>query len=324
MPKYSLVIGVYPTTPTTAQDFRTNYLDGLSITAYAVTFADPNPAAPTSTAIGTATHKPGPNNRIHQLVESGSKQAAAAAVIKIPQAIADQFVEPAADPYVTPADPLLNVVLEVSRNGERLFNESVNYGVGVWTGTGALKSLAGVTVGLYLGLTAEGTVAAGSPFLALPSDGSPPSYEALSAAIERIVDADPGAGGGYDPENLSEAECMHIAREIVSNRIVNPLPAPVPTNGPPPNLGALFTVTANDPEPEPAAREQFLGSLEGYYARLTGEATQLAGFIYAWSAAQRCTTQAQGAPEVGFTFPLRLATAASGGQIAQATVALRN
>jgi hypothetical protein len=324
MANYSLVIGVYPTTPTTAKNFRTNYLDGLSIKAYAVTFTDPDPAAPTSTVIGTAVHKTGPNNRIYQLLESGKKQAAAAAVIKIPAGIVSQFVEPAADPYVTSADPLLNVVLEVSRNGEPLFNDSVNYDVGVWTGTGALKSLAGVTVGLYLGLTAEGTVAVGSPYLALPADGSPPSYKDLSTAIERVVEADPGAGAGYDPENLTEAECMHIAREIIGNRIVNPLPTPLPKGGPPPDLGALFTATNNNAEPEPAARGQFLGSLEGYYARLTGEATKLAGYIYAWSAAQQCATKVQGAPEVGFTFPLRLASAAGNGQVAEATVALHN
>jgi hypothetical protein len=319
MPTYAIVIGIYPTTPTSGPDFTLNYLTGLSITAYQVDFEHPDPAAsvePPGNLIGTATY---PNN-IYQLIDPSplaEPTAAAGAVIDIPAAMADQFVDPAGDQYTTPTNPLINVVLSVERNGTAIADNSVNYDVNVWEDTGLpIDSLDGVTVGLYLGLGPAGTELGNVPYLQLTPGGGPPSYTDLNTVINEIIIADPGAAGPYDPANLTAPQCLHLAREIVSNRTANPLPAPSP------DLGSIYTGSPGDGNDQ--HRQQFSSALQAYYASLDSQATTLAQYIAAWSAAQNCAAATTGATSAGFTFPVRLTSTPSAGQAAQATVILHN
>jgi hypothetical protein len=179
-----------------------------------------------------------------------------------------------------------------------------------------IDSLAGIPVALYLGLGPAGTELGNQPYLQLPADGSPPPYAQLSTVIADIVQADPGSAGGYDPANLTSAQCLHLAREIVSNRTANPLPVPDP------DLGALYTQESGDPNQQ--HREQFSSALQSFFATLNAQATRLAGYIAAWSSAQNCAAATASATSAGFTFPVRLTSVPGAGQFAQATVILHN
>lgn len=322
MATYAIVLGIYPTSPQISQfDFKTHYLTGLTVTAYEVDFASPSPVAslqPAGNKIGSA-HYP---SKIYQLDTEVSglpkKAAAAAAVIKIPAAMASKFVDPAGDPYTTPANPLINVVLKVTRGGKSIADDSVNYDVNVAVEPIAtpITSLDGIPVALYLGLGPAGTELGNKPYLQLPQNGNPPGYKELSKLIRDITKADPGAAGPYDPANLTSDQCLHLARELVSNRTVNPLPVPSP------DLGALYTKESGDPNSK--NREQFNSALQGFYASLNAEAMRLATYIAAWSAAQNCAAQTKNVSSASFTFPVRSTSTPQAGQIAQATVTLHN
>jgi hypothetical protein len=323
MPVYSIVIGIYPTSAQTASgDFTTNYLTGLSVSAYEVDFAFPNPVAalePAGNLIGTASY-PGSIYQLDTEINGlSSPAAAAAAVIDIPVALVSQFVDPAGDSYTTPANPLINVVLSVQRNGVAIADNSINYDCNVATDlTTPIDSLTeppDIPVALYLGLGPAGTELGNQPYLQLSSRGAP-SYDQLSTVIAQIVKADPGAMGGYDPANLTSPQCLHLAREIVSNRTANPLPVPSP------DLGALYTQETSDPNQQ--NRDQFAGALQSFYATLDAQATRLAAYIAVWSSAQNCAAATASATSAGFTFPVRLTSAPGAGQIAQATVILHN
>jgi hypothetical protein len=322
MPTYALVIGVYPTTPQTdPTDFVLNYLTGLTITAFEVDFASPSPSAalqPPANQIGTATY---PGSIFQLETEIGglpAPAAAGAALIDIPAALAGQFIDPAGDAFTTPANPLINVVLSVQRNGIAIADDSVNYDVNVATEPiiVPITSLSDLPVALYLGLGPGGTELGSQPYLQLPADGSPPSYTDLDTAIGQIIQADPGSAGSYDPAALTSAQCLNLARELVSNRTANPLPVPSP------DLGALYTAESGDPNSQ--QREQFDSALQTFYATLNAQATRLASYIAAWSSAQYCAAATASATSAGLTFPVRLTSAPGAGQIAQATVILQN
>jgi hypothetical protein len=320
MPTYAIVIGIYPTTPqTAAADFLANYLTGLTITAYEVDFVSPNPVAslqPAGNEIGSASY-PASIYQLETLVGvSLEPAAAAAAVIDIPAAMATQFIDPAGDPYTTTANPLINVVLSVARGGVSIADNSINYDVNVATEPiTPLSSLNGIPVALYLGLGPAGTELGNQPYLQLPQNGAP-SYDQLTTVISEIIEADPGTAGPYDPQNLTVPQCLHLAREIVSNRTANPLPIPSP------DLGALYTDESGDPNSQ--SREQFQSALQSFYSTLNAQATTLAGYIAAWSAAQNCGATTANVANVGFTFPVRLTSQPGAGQAAQATVILQD
>ncbi len=321
MPTYAIVIGIYPTTPqTTAADFVANYLTGLSVTAYEVDFVSPNPVAslqPPGNEIGSASY-PASIYLLQTLIGlTLQPAAAAAAVIDIPAAMASQFVDPAGDPYTTPANPLINVVLSVSRGGVSIADDSINYDVNVATDPVVpLSSLDGIPVALYLGLGPAGTELGNQPYLQLPQNGPPP-YDQLSTVIGEIIQADPGTSGPpYDPLNLTAPQCLHLAREIVSNRTANPLPVPSP------DIGALYTQESGDPNAQ--NREQFSSALQSFYSTLNAQATTLASYIAAWSAAQNCAAATTSAANAGITFPVRLTSSAGPGQAAEATVILQD
>ena len=313
----SLVIGLYPTAPMDGLSFEP-YLHKLSITAYAVDFDDPTTiTALPHPLIGTAIHTKTSSNRIFQLkvkINNVSRRAAAgAAVIELPPAIEAKFLSP---------QSLINVILDVKRDGAQLVSNSVNYDVQVEPTANLklpLKSLAGITVGLYLQLpnpAFDGSINA----LALPADGGPPPWAQLDAAVKAILAEDPATS--VDIANLSANECMHIARELVSNHSGRPLPQPLAEGSP--ELEALYTVGATNSSDPESEIMQFESALTAYYSQLTGEAARMAGFVYAWSAAHKCRDLSKSAPNAALDLPVRLATSAGAGQQAMATVILGN
>jgi hypothetical protein len=317
---YAIVIGIYPTTPQTAAvDFVVNYLTGLTVTAYEVDFASPSPVAslqPAGNEIGSASFPASIYQLETEIGVTMQPAAAAAAVIDIPAAMATQFIDPAGDPYTTPANPLINVVLSVSRGGVSIADDSINYDVNVATEPIApITTLDGIPVALYLGLGPAGTELGNQPYLQLSQNGPPP-YDQLTTVIGEIIEADPGTAGSYDPQNLTAPQCLHLAREIVSNRTANPLPVPSP------DLGALYTQEGGDPNSQ--NREQFNAALQSFYSTLNAQATTLAAYIAAWSAAQNCGAATASVANAGITFPVRLTSTPGTGQAAQATVILQD
>jgi hypothetical protein len=67
-------------------------------------------------------------------------------------------------------------------------------------------------------------------------------------------------------------------------------------------------------------RAKFQGALLGYYNQLSYDATRMAGYIYAWSAAQKCQQLSKAAANAAMSLPVRLKTTNSAGQQAKATL----
>lgn len=316
----SLVIGLYPVTPTDAATFTT-YLAGLSIDAFQVDFDHPaTVAAPPNINIGSATYNNGAT-QIFQLTDGGILQAAGAAVIDLPATIDPKFLTP---------QTLVNVVLQVTRGGVTLVDNDLNYDVqvdstvtaaGVVAPPGPVTSLVNINVGLYLALPDPGLPAG---YLGVPPAGGIPSYAQLTSAVTAILAEDPAAA--VNTAQLTAQESLHIAREMVANRTVIALPEPVVTSGPNknnPDLGALYTL------PVPAAitsadsdRRQFEGALTSFYSEVSTDATTMAGYVYAWSAAQQCEVLSAAATTAAMTFPLLPPPTADLSQVPEATLLL--
>jgi hypothetical protein len=309
----SLVIGLYPVTPTDPATFTT-YLTGLSITAYQVDFNNPaTVAAPPHIDIGSAAYTTG-NTEIFQL----AARAAGAAVIDLPGTIDPKFLTP---------QTLVNVVLRVTRGGVTLFDNDLNYDVLVDSTVtsagpvGLLGTLANITVGLYLSLPDPGLPAG---YLGVPPAGGTPTYAQLTSAVTAILAEDPAAP--VNTAQLTAQDSLHIAREIVANRTVNPLPQPLVSTGPnahQPDLGALYTspplatVTSSDSD-----RRGFEGALASFYSQVSTDATAMAGYVYAWSAAQQCEQWSSAATTGAMTFPLLPPPTVDISQVPEATLIL--
>src|SRR6185312_1903715 len=187
----------------------------------------------------------------------------------------------------TAPQSLVNVVLSVTRNGRKLREDSLDYDVQLW-GTSGTPYAVPVTA----------------------ADGIAPDFTDLATAVNAILAEDPT--GKANPTDLTAPQCLHIARELVANRYADPLPTPSS------QVMTLYTTGSDD------ERRHFESALQAYYARLEAEATRLAGYIYAWSAALACQALTEAAPQAALTFPVRVTSAPGVGQAAQATVIVHN
>jgi hypothetical protein len=319
----ALVIGLYPTAPTDGSTFE-KYLEGLTVTAYDLDFDDPTPVSAMSAQppnlIGEAKYDPGhSDNSIFQLsIEEPQNiylpAAAAEAVIELPASIDPKFVSP---------QSLVNVVLDIARNGASLVDHSMNYDVQVFATPTVDQNTRLTQASLYLALP-DPQFDSGD-YLIPPSDGTPTPYQILDKAVRAILAEDPG-GSLPDVTNLTPNDCLHIARELVSNRTARPLPAPLvgtSNGGGTPDLAQLYT-SAPIGSGTDMDRLKFEGALGGYYNQLDGDAARMAGFVYAWSAAQKCQQLSNAALNAAITLPVRLKTASTAGQQTEATLILGN
>jgi hypothetical protein len=197
-----LVIRLHPVEPITGADF-TSYLNGLSITAHEVSFADP---AGTGPAFGTAAYiaptlppSPSPdpspvpnlNTRITQhfgikpipLSTNFEREffAVATAVIQIPD-------PPAGGEYRT-----ADVRLEIKRGTNTIVHKQIYYNVSVAPAPippnpNVFPALQPIS--LHLALSSPGQV---SPVVVVPEDGTAPHFADLRTAVEKVLNADPAA-----------------------------------------------------------------------------------------------------------------------------------
>jgi hypothetical protein len=317
----ALAIYLYPSTPKkTAVDFATfaaEYLKGVEITAFEVSFNHPNPtpppapppAIPPGEEIGSAKYDPANplTNRIRQQV---FVKTVGLVTTPVPAAVAVAIVDVPAGLDHPPGAPIyINVVLQVERNGTRIADHSLNYDVTTVTYPGpALPPPIAIPLpgpyyddlalfpvpSLYLALPIDPSLA-GLPGIDLAADGTPPAFGDLEKEVKDVLAQDPG--GAPDLAALTAAQCLHIARELVSNRAYDPLPQPSK------NFGDLYTAAplgdASDDD-----RSKFETSLLAYYSTLDAKSARLAQYIFALSAAFACSKRTSVATSAGLKFPV--------------------
>lgn len=288
MPKY-IVIRHHPPVQTTGTDFE-KYLTNLVITAYEKSFGNVK-----GDQIGQAAYLPADpvRNRIVQsftllppppLPPPKVLYPVATAIIEVPSGRAEFMTS--------------DIVLKIERDGRTIIDNRSHYNVLV-TADRALPTAAQyqtlAPVSIFVTLPEPGReLGAGDAYVDLPADGTPPSFADLKAAIEKVLAKDPG--GMTDISKLTPAQARHIASEIQWNRVMDPPPDP------PRSLEELYTKpTTTDVDMD---RLLFESKLTAYYAMHSANAEQLAGYVYAVSAAIAGEQISKAAPRVGFHFPV--------------------
>ena len=188
-------------------------------------------AAPPHIDIGSATCTGGATE-IFQLVDGVNPQAAGAAVIDLPGTIDPKFLTP---------QTLVNVALHVTRGGVTLIDNDLNYDVQV-DSDGHCGARGVADRGQRWPVPGASRPRPARRLPRGPACRGIPSYAQLSSAVTAILAEDPAAA--VNTAQLTAQESLHIAREMVANRTVNPLPLPLVTTGPNannPDLGALYT-----------------------------------------------------------------------------------
>jgi hypothetical protein len=307
-----IIIRLHPATPTDGASF-TGYLTGLTITVSDMSVANPQGV---NNPIGTAFYDPAnPTSTIVQhvmpLPTPGPAAVATAAIV----------VNPAKEPPTYPEYVTSDLRLTITRGPLTIVDQSLNYNVGVHTGASvpanhdpAAYAALG-PVALYLALPPPGVGLDPSlAFVTVPTDGSPPSYDELLAAVQKVYAKDPGGVFDINSPPLTTAQARHIAYEILGNRQLNPLPSP------PDTLEQLYTApttSAHDTE-----RQQFESDLTTYYATNSTQAEVLAQYVFALSAALVCEKMTNSATNAGFELPVLPGIAGSSGKIDETDVIL--
>jgi hypothetical protein len=314
-----IIVRLHPEKPTNGASF-TGYLTDLTITVSDMSVANPQGV---NNPIGTAFYSPAdPTSTIVQhnmpvppLPPTSPLAAVATAVIVINPA----KELPAYREYVTS-----DLRLSITRGTQTIVDQSMNYNVGVETGTnvppnhdpGKYATLG--PVALYLALPDPGVgLDANRAFVNVPTNGSPPSYDELLAAVQKVYAQDPGGVFDIDSPPLTAAQARHIANEILGNRQLNPLPAP------PDPLENLYTLDKNgNPVAPDTDRQQFESDLTAYYTTMSTQAEVLAGYVFALSTALVCEKKTTSATNAGFELPVLPGIVGSSGKTTETDVIL--
>ena len=301
-----LIIRLVPENPATGDDF-TNYLTGLTITAYDSSFAIPFPDSSAPVLGSAAFVSPGwsdPSTSPPDFTGSGIAQhvltfwsgttlfydyaAVATAVIVLPD-------YPAAGEYVR-ADPFLII----KRGTETIADPQIYYNVNLLAGQPSNpdpNTFQGMSVtSLNLTLSAPGQQSGNSGLL--PSNGNAPNYTQLYNAVTSCMNADPGNTANIT--TLTIDQCTHIASELLWDELNDPIPTP-PNND---SLESLYTGPISAGSSQDNDRKQFEGNLQTYYVTRNAKAQKLADYVFSLSAALNCEAVTQNAAESGYYFPV--------------------
>jgi len=313
-----IIIRLHPDKPVAGTDFTT-YLEGLTITAYDLSYANPKPDPATAIQIGQAKFLDQADPNFSDITKNQVQQHAAllnlpfpATLVSvdvggsIPESVATAMIvvnEPAGYPeYVGP-----DLLLQISRAGVTITETILYYDVVVSTAPvpGASQDIIQLgPTALYLPIPAP----ADNLLFTLPSDGSAPNLTALKNAVQAVLAADPG-GALPDLGSLSTDQCTNIANEIIWGP-QDPLPGlPNPTTplfftGP---LEEMYTDPPNDGSTSNSLeqnRQQFEGSLSAYYSTHGADAQRLTKFVVALAAAVANSEQSQAATSALLEFPV--------------------
>lgn len=331
-----IIIRLHPDTPVAGTDF-TNYLAGLTITAYDISYAHAKPDPATLTQIGQAKYLGSGDPNFSDITKNKIQQHAAqitfllpATLVDVtagtPESVATAMIEITGElagytEYPGPAPSSPDLLLQISRGGTTITEKTLYYNVVVQnaplpaTSEGILASFGDPSkTALYLPLPAP----TGNLLSVLPSDGSAPNFTALDNAVKRVLAADPGGAlpdlgtllNGPTPGSNSVDRCRNIAYEIVWGP-QPPLPTLPVAKDPLIATGALeemYTESSqlNDgslSNPLEQNRQQFEGSLQGYYATNNALAEKLTKFVVALAAAYNCSEQTAAARSLFLQFP---------------------
>ncbi|MFM5885377.1 MAG: neuraminidase-like domain-containing protein [Novosphingobium sp.] len=147
-----------------------------------------------------------------------------------------------------------------------------------------------------------------SAFVELPTDGSPPKFAPLLTAIDKVLLQDPAGGATLANRSpLTQAQALHVAREIIWNPQITP-PPPLPQGR---TLGDLYTRpqtnttwSTDDRDKADMDRKQYEASLLGHYALQTANSNRLAQYVFAASAAVWAQQQSAAPGRAGLIFPV--------------------
>ena len=278
MPNY-IVLRLTPPTPLAAADFAAS-IANLTATVWDISYAASPALATGGPALGTVSTPAG------TIIQTAG-ELVATAVIEYPPG-------PPLPEYVTPD---LLIQFSFGAGTPTYSPTQIYYDVNLYT-AGALTAAA-IQAIPDSDVSAFVTIPLASSLLTLASDGSPPNFESLLAAVNTVLAADPG--GALPPlAGLSVEQCQNIAYEIVFGPQA-PLPAPAETTSNlytnPPNDGTIGNTHEQN-------RQQFEGALDGYYGTLDAAAVKLTNWVFALSTAYWLEAQTQAATQALVTFPV--------------------
>ncbi|KUJ20811.1 uncharacterized protein LY89DRAFT_455463 [Mollisia scopiformis] len=147
----------------------------------------------------------------------------------------------------------------------------------------------------------------------LPSDGSAPDFGTLLKAINAALDQDTSPDTSYSQHletrstPLTASQSQQLASVITWDRSLYPLPVP---SG---SLDTIYTLPLSGDSDTDAenSRNQFSSDLSNYYTTYGADATRLANFVYAVSAAITCEQLSVSANTAGLTFPVEADTSST-------------
>lgn len=344
-----IVLRLTPATPVDGATF-TNYLTGLTINVYDISFDHPQagmPGDPTppigSAAYNAPTFEPfpapiPPPPFVSYPAGTTIVQHFAPVVNPLAGTVTGvnlHSVATAVIPYVPPgpeypsAKPSPDLRVQFQRGGaQTVVDANLYYDVTIHSAGGAptpehYQGLAASSVSAYVTLPA-----ALNPNIAqlpLPADGSLPNFNALLAAINLVLASDPNAGQNLAAliaanRPLTLEQSRHIAYEIVWGALP-PLPPP------PDLLEEMYTNPPNDGNinnENEQSRRRFDGELNSYYATRNANIERLAGFVYAASAALVCAKLSREASRVEFFFPVIAGVTDSSERVQEVKVILKS
>ncbi|MEU9899981.1 neuraminidase-like domain-containing protein [Streptomyces phaeochromogenes] len=303
-----IVIRLHPVEPIDGNDFKP-YLDDLVIEAFDLSAQN----AQLGVSLGTTTYAqpvpppppqqptpwiPAPTTGIVQhfdppdLNNPPTALAVATAVIVVNP--------PAGHPEHRESD----LRLKITRGGKEILHGQLYYNVPVEPGgipadRGTIPTL--TTTSLYLALPNPGReIDPADGYVAVAADGTPPRYDQLRTAVDIVLGHDPGVGNPPQLADLTPRQARHIAYEIVWNYKYRPLPTPRKRT-----LAQMYTLPDQDTDGgDAAARGQFEGNLQAYYATGDADAERLSGFVLALAAGVYAAQRSAAADQVGFLMPV--------------------
>jgi hypothetical protein len=248
-----IILRLHPSAPVkpvkatgdTSFTFR-DFLEGLKIKVYDLSFA--NPTKP-PTALGTAEKlalKAESGNTVPEvdlqnaqiiqhfiekdlggaLGKARNLLSAATAVIKVDR-LTKEF----------PTDTSFDLRLEITNNGTQIANNHLDFNISIFDDkqqNPSKRQLDYITAAPSVFVKLPAIVDPNRPPLELPTDGRPPAFEAMTAAINRVLAKDPATPStlvdlvktATESPAVSPAQARHIASEIVWDRAVYPPPQP--------------------------------------------------------------------------------------------------
>jgi hypothetical protein len=335
-----ILIRLYPTEPTTVDEFK-NCLNGLSITAYDISYAPPNE----STWKVEAKYLPGNDqNRIFQhfkfsLEDLNDIYLNALVPINVPifQSVATAIIQV---PDGMPEYKTSDIRLEIKRNNKEIFDQRVDYNAYWYYLNDPPQPISSVDLGSdvvtqeppatadqalidayskykeyenYLGylieLEALYLSPAASIYFALPSP-----YD-LGAHVEIPTNGIPpiyeelkeailqvlNSDPGFGKYDLAELD-IRQSKNVAYEIIWDRQKYPLPV---PPNSKSLEDIyTSPDSDSLADDRQTFENDLKAYYATHNSDADRLTGFVYSLSAAVYCEQKTRDTKSAGFQFPV--------------------